>query len=193
MVLESIRLAEQKAVEIVDINKVLAEKGGTPGVDKEGNKGVWITAKGGPLFIKKGEDAKSAMDRREAGRGKAGGFFERRKEKKERKSAFKKASREKKSADYLAKIKSPEGIKKNIHDLLTVERGDSGFRSGVAADLGNAYGSKEAKTALQTALKDKESVVRYHAKFALKRIERKDGSLSPKDQAEFEKTYRQQG
>lgn len=100
MVLEIIKDAEQTAIMLVDfedafeevfeekaIGMVLAEGGGTPGTDKEGNRGVWVTVKGGPLFIKKGETAQSATARRENARG--GGFFERRKARKEEKRGTK--------------------------------------------------------------------------------------------------------
>ncbi len=42
----------------------LARKAGTPGVDREGNKGVWVQADSGPLFIRKGETGKTAFDRK---------------------------------------------------------------------------------------------------------------------------------
>ncbi len=70
---------ERKAIELSDIGIILAAGGGTSGVDKEGHKGIWVTIKGGPLFIRKGEHPRQAVKRRETGRKKTGfsGFVSR--------------------------------------------------------------------------------------------------------------------
>lgn len=67
-------LVQRAAGKVADDPIQLARKAGTPGVDSEGNAGVWVQIDTGPLFIRKGETAKTAFGRKQKNI-ERGGFF----------------------------------------------------------------------------------------------------------------------
>lgn len=57
-------LVRRAAAKVEDEPIRLARKGGTPGIDAEGHQGVWVQLDTGPVFIRKGETAKAAFERK---------------------------------------------------------------------------------------------------------------------------------
>ncbi len=140
-------LVRRAAAKVEDEPIQLARKAGTPGTDAEGNPGVWVQIDTGPLFIRKGETAKTAFVRKQK-YVERGGFFG--PGHKETKRAYNRTWRESQGDPVMRDVVQKAGLTKAVNTAKDFLEIGSAVKGAVYQEII----SKRKMSKLQTRLRN---------------------------------------